>query len=393
MEEIVIVSGVRTAIGRFGGGFVGTSAADLGAAAIKEAVQRAGLEPGQVDQVIMGCVGQFGEDSYIARTAAIGGGLPQEVPAYTVNRLCGSGLEAITNAARWIETGDADIVVAGGTENMSRYPYLARDARWGVRMGDQTMADGIIEVLNDPFNRYHMGVTAEHLVDRWHLTREDMDEHAATSHQRAIAAISEGRFRDQIVPVDVRRGRKTEIIETDEHPRPDATLESLSVLRAAFRPDGEVTAGNASGINDAAAAVVVMSAKKAAALGIHPKLRLVARANAGVDPTIMGTGPIPATKKVMERTGLTPDDMDVIELNEAFSSVALVCSRELNLNPEKTNSNGGAVALGHPVGATGTILAVKLMHELERTGGKYGLVTLCIGGGQGIATVFERVSN
>lgn len=393
MDDVVIVSGVRTAIGRFGGGFAKTSVSDLGSAVIAEAVSRAGLEPAQVDQVILGTAGQF-TDAYVARTAAIGAGLPQSTPAFTVNRLCGSGLEAINEGARWIETGDAQIVVAGGAENMSRYPYLVNDARWGKRMGNSTMEDGVTTILSDPFERYHMGMTAEHLAERWGLSREALDEHAVGSHEKAIAAIDAGRFTEQIVPVEVRTGRnKTAMIDTDEHPRRDATLESMSSLRPAFKPDGDVTAGNASGINDGAGAVVMMGAKTAAALGLEPKLRLVGRANSGVDPAIMGTGPIPATERVMERTGLRADDMDVIELNEAFSSVALVCSRELGLNAERTNPNGGAVALGHPVGATGVILTVKAMYELERTQSQYGLVTLCIGGGQGIATVFERVSN
>ena len=392
MDDVVIIDGARTAIGRFGGGFQRTGVEVLGAAAIRAAVERAGLAPDQVDQVILGCAGQFGADAYVARTASVGAGLPESTPAYSVNRLCGSGLEALNTAARWLETGDAEIVVAGGTENMSRYPYLLQDARWGKRMGNGQMDDGLLGVLNDPFNRYHMGVTAENLNERWSLGREELDEHAVGSHQKAVAAIDEGRFQDEIVPVEVRQGRKTAVIDTDEHPRRDATMESMGSLRPAFKEDGEVTAGNASGINDGAAAVVMTTASKAAELGLQPKLRLVGRANSGVDPTIMGTGPIPATQKVMERTGLSPADMDVIELNEAFSSVALVCSRELGLDPERTNPNGGAVALGHPVGATGAILAVKVMYHLERTGGRYGLVTLCIGGGQGIASVFERVN-
>lgn len=392
MEDVVIVSGVRTAIGRYGGGFIGTGAAELGSAVIREAVSRAGIEAGQVDQVVVGCAGQFGEDAYVSRVAAVQAGLPESVPAYTVNRLCGSGLEAINTAARWIETGDADVIVAGGTENMSRYPYLMDSARWGVRMGDAQMSDGLLQILNDPFNRYHMGVTAENLVERWGLHREELDEFSVQSHEKAVRAIDAGRFADQIVPVEVKQGRKTATIATDEHPRRDANLESLTGLRPAFKPDGQVTPGNASGINDGAAAVVMMSARKADELGVTPLLRMVGRANSGVDPTIMGTGPIPATQRVMERTGLSADDMDVIELNEAFASVALVCSRELGLNPERTNPNGGAVALGHPVGATGAVLTVKTLYELQRTGGKYGLVTLCIGGGQGIATVFERLN-
>ena len=393
MDDIVLLDGVRTVTGRFGGGLTKMGVEALGSAAIRAAVERSGVAPGQVDQVILDCAGQFGEDAYVARTASVGARLPESAPAYTVKRLCGSGLEALNTAARWLEPGDAEIVVAGGAENMSRYPYLLQDARWGKRMGNGQMNDGLLGVLNDPFNRYHMGVTAENLNDRWSLQREALDEHAVGSHQKAIAAINAGRFQDEIVPVEVRQGRKAAVIDTDEHPRRDATLESMAALRPAFREEGAVTAGNASGINDGAAAVVMTTASKAAELGLTPKLRMLGRANSGVDPTIMGTGPIPATEQVMQRTGLSPNDMDVIELNEAFSSVALVRSRELGLDEERTNPNGGAVALGHPVGATGAILAVKTLYHLEKTGGRYGLVTLCIGGGQGIATIFERLDN
>lgn len=390
MEEVVIVSGVRTAIGRFGGGFVNTPAAALGAVVIREAVQRAGVEPPQVDQVVFGCAGQFGEDAYIARTAAVGAGLPEAVPAYTVNRLCGSGLEAINTAARWIETGDAEIVVAGGAENMSRYPYLTRESRWGLRLGDATLQDGLLQVLHDPFHRYHMGMTAENLVEKFGLNREEQDEMALESHRRAVRAIDSGLFKEQIVPVEVGNGRTRAVIDTDEHPRRDVNSEGMASLRPVFKEGGQVTAGNASGINDGAAALVLMSAKRAAALGRRPRLRMVGRATVGVEPAIMGTGPIPATEQVMKRTGLTVADMDVIELNEAFAAVALTCSRALGMNWEKVNPNGGAVALGHPVGATGAVLTVKLLYELERRRARWGLVTLCIGGGQGIATIFER---
>ena len=393
MEEVVIVSGVRTAIGRFGGGFVHTPAADLGAAVIREAVQRAGVEPPQVDQVVFGCAGQFGEDAYVARTAAVGAGLPDAVPAYTVNRLCGSGLEAINTAARWIETGDAEIVVAGGTENMSRYPYLTREGRWGLRLGDATLHDGLLQILHDPFHRYHMGMTAENLVEKFGLNREEQDEMAVESHRRAVQAIDSGVFQEQIVPVVVTNGRKRAVIDTDEHPRRDVNSEGMASLRPVFKEGGQVTAGNASGINDGAAALVLMSAKRAAALGLRPRLRMVGRANAGVEPAIMGTGPIPATEQVMKRTGLTVADMDVVELNEAFAAVAATCIRALGMNWESVNPNGGAVALGHPVGATGAVLTVKLLYELERRRARRGLVTLCIGGGQGIATIFERVGD
>jgi acetyl-CoA C-acetyltransferase len=390
-EEVVIVSGARTAIGKFQGAFSNTPASDLGAAVIREAVQRAGIDAEQVDQVIMGCVGQVAEDAYIARHAAIKAGLPVEVPAYTVNRLCASGLEAINTAARWIETGDAEIVVAGGTENMTMHPHFLRQARGGYRMGNGVLEDGLLHMLSDPFNRYHMGVTAENLAEEFEVSRDLQDEFAARSQERARAAIAAGRFAEQIVPVEVSIGREKVMFSEDEGPR-ETNREALAKLRPAFKPDGSVTAGNSSSINDGAGAVVVMSASKARELGLTPKLRLIGRAEAGVRPEVMGSGPIPAIKKVMSRTGLSVADMDTIELNEAFASVSAACSGALGLDTEKTNPNGGAIALGHPIGATGAILAIKAMYELERTQGRYGLVSLCVGGGQGIATIFERVS-
>ena len=392
MEEVVLVSGCRTAIGKLSGAFENMSASDLGAAVIKEAVSRAGIEPAQVDQVILGCVGQVMEDGYIARHAAIKAGMPVEVPAYTVNRICGSGLEAINTAARWIQTGDADVIVAGGAENMTMMPYYLRKARSGYRLGHGELEDGITHLLSDPFSKDHMGITAENLADKFGISREEQDEIAARSQQRAVAAIEAGRFRDEIVPLEVKVGRETKTFDTDEHPRASSDKEALAKLRPAFKKDGKVTAGNASGINDGAAAVVVMSKSKADELGIKPKLRMVARAEAGVEPALMGMGPIPAVRKVMDKAGMAVDQMDVIELNEAFASVAAACSKVLGLDSEKTNPNGGAIALGHPVGAGGAILTVKLMYELERSQGKFGLVSLCIGGGQGIATIFERVS-
>ncbi len=390
MEEVVVVSGVRTAIGRFQGGFAETPASDLAAAVIKASVERAGIDPVNVDQVVLGCVGQVMEDAYIARHAAVKAGLPIEVPAYTVNRICGSGLEAINTASRWLECGDADVVVAGGAENMTRLPHYLRGARSGYRLGDGSLEDGILHVLTDPFNRYHMGVTAENLAAEFEITREVQDEFALRSQQRAAAAIADGRFQDEIVPVEVKRGRETQVIDRDEHPR-ETSAESLAKLTPAFKEGGSVTAGNASGINDGAAAMVLMTASKARELGVKPLLRLVARAEAGVRPEVMGSGPIPAVRKALDKAGLTADDLDVIELNEAFGSVAAACSLELGLDPEKVNPNGGAIALGHPVGASGAILAVKLLYELERRKGRFGLVSLCIGGGQGIATIFERV--
>jgi acetyl-CoA C-acetyltransferase len=392
MEEVVLVSGCRTAIGRLGGAFQNFSASDLGAVVIREAVNRSGLEASQVEQVILGCVGQVMEDGYIARHAAVKAGLPIEVPAYTVNRICGSGLEAINTAARWIETGDASVIVAGGTENMTMLPYYVRNARYGYRLGHGQLEDGIQHLLSDPFSKAHMGITAENLAEKFGVSREEQDEVALRSQQRAVDAIQEGRFKDEIVPVEVKAGRETKVVDTDEHPRADTTKEALAKLRPAFKEGGVVTAGNASGINDGAAAVVVMSKTKADELGIKPRLRMVARAEAGVEPAVMGMGPIPAVRKVMEKAGMQTDQMDVVELNEAFASVAAACSNELGLDPEKTNPNGGAIALGHPIGASGAILTVKLMHELERSQGRFGLVSLCIGGGQGIATIFERVS-
>lgn len=391
MGEVVLVSGARTAIGRFGGGFKDTPASDLAAAVIKAAVERAGIQPDQVDQVILGCVGQVMEDAYIARHAAVKAGLPIEVPAYTVNRICGSGLEAINTAARWIECGDAEVVVAGGVENMSMQPYYVRHARFGYRLNHGTLEDGIQHLLGDPFSRVPMGITAENLAEKFDVSREEQDTVALRSQERAARAIAEGRFKDEIVPIEVREGRETVVIDTDEHPRA-TTLEKLAALRPAFKEGGSVTAGNASGINDGAAAVVVMSRRKAEALGVKPRLRMVARAEHGVEPSIMGSGPIPAIRKVMQKAGLEVDQMDVIELNEAFASVVAACSNALGLDAERTNPNGGAIALGHPIGATGAILTVKTMYELERRGGRYGLVSLCIGGGQGIATIFERVS-
>ncbi|MCH8993694.1 MAG: thiolase family protein [Chloroflexi bacterium] len=391
MEEVVLVSGCRTAIGKLSGSFENMPASDLAAAVIKEAVSRAGIEPAQVDQVILGCVGQVMEDGYIARHASIKAGIPIEVPAYTVNRICGSGLEAINTAARWIETGDAAVVVAGGAENMTMMPYYLRSGRYGYRLGHGQLEDGIQHLLGDPFSKEPMGITAENLAEKFGVSREEQDEVALRSQQRTQAAVEAGKFKDEIVPVEIKTRKGTEVIDTDEHPRADTTKESLAKLRPAFKEGGVVTVGNASGINDGAAAVVVMSRAKADELGVKPRLRLVARAEAGVEPAIMGSGPIPAVRKVMDKAGMEVDQMDVVELNEAFASVAAACSDALGFDPEKTNPNGGAIAMGHPIGASGAILTVKLMYELERSQGRFGLVTLCIGGGQGIATIFERV--
>jgi acetyl-CoA C-acetyltransferase len=391
VEDVVIASGVRTAIGRFQGALSDVPASDLGAAVIRETLTRARVEPSQVDTVVMGICGQVAEDTYLSRFASVKGGLPYTVPAMNVNRLCGSGLEAIHTASRYIQSGDAEVVVAGGAENMTRLPYLLRQARTGYRMGHGAIEDSMLHILSDPFSKQHMGVTAEKLAEQYEVTRAAQDEFAAESQRRALDAIANGRFKEQIVPLTVKVGREETVFDTDEHPRA-TTVEALAKMRAAFKDGGMVTAGNASGINDGAAAVVVMSATKAKELGVKPRLRLVARAEAGVDPSIMGEGPIPAVRKALEKARMTIGQIDVIELNEAFASVACACSSELTLDPAKTNPNGGAIALGHPVGATGAILVVKLMHELERTGGRYGIVSLCIGGGQGIATIFERLN-
>ena len=391
MDDIVIVDGARTAIGTFGGAFADTSVTELGAIVIREAVRRAGVDPKHVDQVIMGNVGGAAEDAYLARNASLNAGLPIETPALAVSRACGSGLEAIANAARWIQSGDAEVVVAGGTENMTRIPYYLHRARSGYRYGDGVLQDGVQALLTDPNANMIMGITAENLAQKFELSRTVQDEYALRSQERAAHAIAAGYFDAQIVPVEVKKGRETVVFDKDEHPRM-TSMESLAKLRPVFKADGDVTAGNSSGINDGAAAVVVTTASKAKELGLRPRLRMLSRAVSGVDPAIMGSGPIPASQAALQRANLTIDDMDVIELNEAFASVAAACSLGLNLPLDKTNPNGGAIALGHPVGATGTILTLKLMHELERTGGRYGLVTLCIGGGQGIAAVFERIS-
>ena len=391
MEDIVLLSGVRTAIGTMNGSFSQTPASDLGAAVIRDSVERAGLDGEQIDQVILGCVGQVAEDGYIARVATLKADLPVGTPAYTVNRICGSGLEAINTAARWLQTGDAEIIVAGGAENMTMQPYLLRRGRSGYRLGHDAVEDNLLHLITDPYESCHMGITAENLAEQFEVSREAQDEVSVRSQERALAAIEAGYFKDQILPVEVRQGRKTATFDTDEHPR-RTDMESLGRLRPAFKSDGQVTAGNSSGINDGAAAVVVTTASKAAELGLTPKFRLVARAQAGVEPRVMGSGPIPAMQSALEKAGLTVDDMDTIELNEAFASVAAACSTALNLPEEKTNPNGGAIALGHPVGASGTILTVKAMYELERIDGRYAMVSLCIGGGQGIASIFERIN-
>lgn len=390
--DIVVVSGARTAIGTFGGSLKSIANVDLAASALSEAVTRSGIAPDQFGHVVFGNVAHTDtRDAYIARYATVRGGLPIETPALTVNRLCGSGLQAIVSAAQCIETGHATVTVAGGSENMTRVPFWSMDTRWGSRMGDTKLVDAMTGALSDPFDDCHMGITAENIAAKWKISREEQDEFAAQSHQRAAAAIEAGYFQDQIFPVELKTRKGTVQFDTDEHVRPDTTAEGLAKMKPVFKKDGSVTAGNASGINDAAAAVVLMDASAAEKAGAEPLGRLVAYSHAAVEPAYMGIGPVPAVRKLLEQTGLSVNDLDVIELNEAFAAQAIAVMRDLDLPNEKTNPNGSGISLGHPIGATGCILTIKALHELKRTGGRYALVTMCIGGGQGIAAIFERV--
>jgi acetyl-CoA C-acetyltransferase len=390
--DVVILSGCRTAIGTFGGAFKDVSAVELGTVALREAVRRSGVRPDQVDEVILGCILQAGLGMNPARQAAIKSGLPDSVPATTVNKVCGSGLQSVMMAAQAIKAGDAEIVVAGGTENMTRAPYLLPGARWGERLGNGTVVDHMIhEGLTDAFHDIHMGVTAENLVERYAISRADQDAFAAESQQRAEAAIKSGAFKDEIVPVVV-PGKKGETrVDTDEHPRPGTTAESLAKLKPAFKKDGTVTAGNSSGLNDGAAALVVAGAERAQRLGLAPIARIVSYASAAVDPKVMGIGPVPAVRKALEKASLGPDAIDLFELNEAFAAQSLAVLRELKLDAQKVNVLGGAIALGHPIGASGARILVTLVHALRARGRRYGVAALCIGGGQGVAMVVERV--
>ena len=392
LPEVVVLSGVRTAIGDFGGGLKDKPPTELGAAVVREAVKRAGIQPEDVEHVVFGnCIHTDVHDHYVARVAAVNGGIPKETPALTLNRLCGSGLQAIVSAAQTIYMGDSTAAIGGGAEVMSRSQYWVPGARWGQRMGDGKLIDSMVGGLSDPFDDCHMGVTAENVAEKWGITRQQQDELALQSHQRAAAAIKAGYFKEQILPIESKVRGQTVIFDTDEHPKADTTLEKLAKLRPAFKGDGSVTAGNASGINDAAAAVVLMEAGEAARRGLKPMGRLVAYSYVGVDPKYMGIGPVPAVRKVLERANLTIKDMDVIELNEAFAAQALAVMRDLDLPSDRTNPNGSGISLGHPVAATGCILTVKALYELRRIGGKYALVTMCIGGGQGIAAIFEAM--
>ena len=392
MREVVIASAVRTPVGSFGGALKDVSAADLGALVIKEAVNRAGIKGELVDEVLMGNVIQAGLGQNIARQSTVKAGLPVEVPAMTINMVCGSGLRTVSLAAQMIKAGDADIIVAGGAENMSQAPYVLKSARWGQRMGDGKMLDAMInDALTDAFNNYHMGVTAENIAKQWNLSREEQDEFALNSQLKAEAAIKAGKFKEEIVPVVIpQRKGEPKVFDTDEFPRFGATMEGLAKLRPAFIKDGTVTAGNASGINDGAAAFVVMSAEKAEELGITPLAKIVSYGQKGLDPTIMGYGPFHATKKALEVANLKVEDLDLIEANEAFASQSLAVAKDLHFDMSKVNVNGGAIALGHPVGASGARILVTLLHEMQKRDAKKGLATLCIGGGMGTALIVER---
>jgi acetyl-CoA C-acetyltransferase len=392
MEDIYIVAGARTPIGDFGGSLKSFAPSELGALVIAEAMKRAGVAPDEVEHVVLGQVMVNGpEDEGTSRVAALKAGIPFGVPALNLNRLCGSGVQAIVSCAQMMKLGEASITVAGGAESMSNVPFYDKTTRWGARMGNVTLVDGLTAGLSDPMDGYHMGVTAENVAERHQITRGAMDALSVTSHQRASKAIAEGRFKEQIVPVEVKTRKGVTVFDTDEHPRADTTMETLGAMRPAFKKDGgTVTAGNASGINDGAAAVVLATGSEVTKRGFKPLAKIVAWGHAGVEPAYMGEGPIKAVPIALERAGLSLDQMDVIESNEAFAAQAAAVAKVLGFDPEKVNPNGSGVSLGHPVGATGCILTLKAAYELKRTGGKYGLITMCIGGGQGIAMVIEN---
>jgi acetyl-CoA C-acetyltransferase len=391
-REVVVLSGVRTPVGNYGGSLKDFSPARLGAMVIQEAVGRAGVAPDDVGHVVVGhVIPTEKHDVYLARVAAVNAGLPVKVPAVTVNRLCGSGLQAIVDAAQTIMLGDADCTVAGGSESMSRGAYLAENHRWGQRMGNSELIDAVTGGLTDPFDDYPMGITAENVAAKWGVSREEQDALAVESHRRAVQATADGYFKEQILPVEVKSRKGSTVIDRDEHIRADADSDSMAKLRPVFKENGTVTAGNASSMNDAASAVVLMDRAAAERRGLSPIARLVDYSYAGVEPKYMGIGPVPAVKSLLERTGLTVDDLDVIELNEAFAAQAIAVMRDLGLPADKTNPNGSGISIGHPISATGCILTVKALYELERTSGRYALVTMCIGGGQGIAAIFERL--
>lgn len=392
MREAVIVSAQRTAIGSFGGAFKNVSAVELGTIAVKGALDKIGLSPEEVDEVILGNVLQAGLGQNVARQVSIHSGIPIEVPSLTINKVCGSGLKAVQLAAQAIMAGEADVIVAGGTENMSQAAYVVPGARWGMRMGNGTLLDTMVhDGLTDIFNGYHMGITAENIVEEFGLTREQQDELAVSSQNKAEKALLSGRFHDEIIPVRIKQRKGDDVVvDTDEYPRAGTTLEGVSKMKPAFKKDGTVTAASSSGINDGAAILIVMSKEKAESLGLKPLVTIKSSASAGVDPRVMGCGPIPATKKALEKANLTINDMDLIEANEAFAAQAIAVLNELHADMEKVNVNGGAIALGHPIGASGARILVTLIHEMKKRESKYGLATLCIGGGQGISMIVER---
>lgn len=391
-REILVVGAARTAIGTYGGTLKDIPMSQLATTAVRAALERSGVQAGQVSHVVMGnVIPTEPKDAYLSRVAAMDAGIPKEVPAFNVNRLCGSGLQAIISAAQTILLGDADIAIGGGAESMSRGPYILPSARWGARMGDAPIVDYMTGILHDPWQKIHMGITAENVAARYGITREMQDELALESQRRAAQAIAEGRFGSQIVPVEIPSKKGPFRFEVDEHVRSDVTLEQLARMKPVFKKDGLVTPGNASGLNDGASAVVLADAGTVQRLNLKPLARLVAYAHAGVDPDYMGIGPVPASRKVLEKAGLHAQDLDVIESNEAFAAQACAVTRELGLDPARVNPNGSGISLGHPVGATGAIITTKAIYELHRTGGRYALVTMCIGGGQGIAAIFERV--
>jgi acetyl-CoA C-acetyltransferase len=393
MREVVIASAARTAVGTFGGGLKEVPAVELGKIAVMEALKRGGVKPELVEEVILGCVLTAGQGQNPTRQVVIKSGIPKEIPGTTINKVCASGLKSVMMAAQAIKAGDADIIVAGGIESMSQAPYLLTGARWGYRMNDGPVVDGMIhDGLLDIFNRYHMGITAENVAEKFGVSRKDQDELAFRSQQNAGRAIKEGRFKDEIVPVSIPQKKGEPLIfETDEHPRPKTTMEALAGLRPAFKKDGTVTAGNASGINDGAAAVVVMSAERAKALGIQPLARIKSYATAGVAPEIMGTGPVPSSQAALNKAGLTAKDLDLVEANEAFAAQAAYVNRAMGWDIQKVNVNGGAIALGHPIGASGARIFVTLLYEMKKRQARYGLATLCVGGGMGGAMIIERI--
>lgn len=392
IREVVILSGVRTAIGDFGGSLKDIAPTELAAKVVREAVVRARIDPNEIGHLVLGnVIHSEARDMYLARVACINGGLPQRTAALTLNRICGSGLQAIISAAQNIILGDTDTAIAGGVESMSRGGYLLPALRWGQRMNNGKTVDMMVGALTDPFDNGHMGITAENIASKWHITRDEQDQYALESHARALNAISNGYFKEQILPVEIPSPKETIIFEVDEHPRKNISIEGLAKLPCVFQKNGTVTAGNASGINDSAAAMVLMERSIAENKGLQPMARLVSYGHAGVDPKYMGMGPVPAVSHALQRANLNITDMDVVESNEAFAVQACAVAKELHFDSSKTNPNGGAVALGHPIGATGCILTIKAIYELRRIGGRYALVTMCIGGGQGIAAIFERL--